>query len=74
MIWAVSQIPQNYNLNIWIYYLTFTTTSSHPLRNSVGEPPGAATFKAALEPEQFFWSVGAESKSRLCKAAPAGFL
>ena len=33
------------------------------------EPPGAAIFRAELEP--IFWSVGAKSRSRLFKAAPA---
>ena len=42
-------------------------------RSSVPEPPGIAIFKAAPEPvpEPFFGSVGAESRSRLFKAALA---
>ena len=37
------------------------------------EPPGAAIFMAAPEPapEMIFWSVGAESRSRLFLAALA---
>ena len=37
------------------------------------ESPGAAIFRAALEPvpELILWSVGAESQSRLFNAAPA---
>ena len=37
------------------------------------EPSGAAIFRAAPEPvpDSIFWSVGAESRSRLFKAAPA---
>ena len=42
--------------------------------NSVAkpEPPGAANFKAAPDPEPIFWSVGAESQKRLLKVAPTG--
>ena len=41
--------------------------------NSVAkpEPPGAANFKAAPDPEPIFWSVVAESRKRLLKVAPA---
>ena len=44
---------------------------------SVAEPElqGAAIFRTAPEPvpEPIFWSVGAESRSRLFKAAPTPF-